>query len=129
VAKALTTDADKEKSASSAYAHWYKWSKFEQQNRDKNKIPWYMGPPVTTTDTPSRTTSTLTMTTAKIGDDQREATDLLNITAIPSYQLRSTAVYSPPHGDRFLSGRNELVNTDTSVFKYYLPANRSEKTV
>jgi hypothetical protein len=129
VARSLTSDADKAKSASSAYTRWYEFSQFEEKKRDKGKILWYMGPAVTTTDTLSRTTSTLTMTTATIGGDQREATDVSNIAAIPSYQLRSTAVYSPPHGDRIQSGRNELINTDTSVFKYYRPENRSEKTV
>jgi len=85
-----------------------------------------MKPPVTSTDTPSTVATTLTMTTAKINNDQKETSDLSNIVAIPSFQLRSTAVYSPPHGDRVLPGRRELTDTDISNFKYYLPANRSQ---
>jgi hypothetical protein len=85
-----------------------------------------MKPPVTSTDTPSTVATTLTMTTAKINNDQKETSDLSNIVAIPSFQLRSTAVYSPPHGDRVLSGRHESTDTDISNFKYYLPANRSQ---
>jgi hypothetical protein len=69
------------------------------------------------------------MTTASIASEPKEVSNLSSITAIPTFQLRSTAVYSPPHGDRILSGRNELINTDTSVFKYYLPENRSKPTV
>jgi len=79
-----------------------------------------MKPPVTSTDTPSA------VTTTKIGNDQKETSDRSNIVAIPTFQLRSTAVYSPPHGDRVLSGRRELTDTDISNFKYYLPANRSQ---
>jgi len=88
-----------------------------------------MSPPVTTTDTFSPTTTTLTMTTAKIGDDSKEASDVPHIAAVPSFSLRSTAIYSPPHGDRVPSGRNELIKTDTSIFKYYLPENRSKPMV
>ncbi len=127
---AATTDANKTKSpASSAYARWYKWSKFEQQKRDKGKALWYMGPPVTSADTPSTTTTTLTTTIARIGNEEKDTSDTSNITAMPSYQLRSTAVYSPPHGDRVLSGRSELMNTDTTTFKYYLPDNRPKQMV
>lgn len=90
---------------------------------------WYMGPSVTTTITSSPETSTVTMTTAKIDDDRKEISNISDITALPSFQLRSTAVYSPPHGDRIPSGRNELINTDTSIFKYYLPENRSKRAV
>jgi hypothetical protein len=127
---AATADANKTKSpASSAYPRWYKWGKFEQQKRDKGKSLWYMGPPVTSTDTPSTMTTTLTMTTARIGRAPKETPDTSDITVMPSYQLRSTAVYSPPHGDRVLSGRSELVNTDTTVFKYYVPDNRSKQLV
>jgi hypothetical protein len=122
------SDADKAKSASSASAQWYQWSKFEQQKPDKGKMLWYMGPPITTTDIISPTTTTLTMTTAKIGGDSKEVSDLSNVVAIPTFQLRSTAIYSPPHGDRVLPGRNELINTDTSVFKYYLPEYRLKQT-
>jgi hypothetical protein len=88
-----------------------------------------MGPPVTTTDTPSLTTTILTMTTARINGDQKEASDPSNIAALPSFQLRSTAVYSPPHGDRILPGRSALIDTDTSVFKYYLPDTRLKRPV
>lgn len=125
VAKSLTADAK----AKSAYAQWYKWSKFEHQKREKGKVLWYMGSPITTTDPFSQTTTTLTTTTAKIGGEPTESSDPSNISAIPSYLLRSTAVYSPPHGDRVPSGRSELTNTDTSVFKYYMPENRSKPTV
>lgn len=75
------------------------------------------------------------MTTAKIGDDdQKEISGKSDIVAIPSFQLRSTAVYSPPHGDRVVSGRRDLTeiditNTDISKFKYYFPENRSMPTV
>jgi hypothetical protein len=88
-----------------------------------------MSPPVTTTITSSPTTPTVTMTSARIDDDRKEISDPSDIIAVPSFPLRSTAVYSPPHGDRIPSGRNELINTDTSIFKYYLPENRSKRTV
>jgi hypothetical protein len=84
---------------------------------------------ITTTNTSSPTASTIMMTTAKIDENRKEVSDPLDITAVPSFPLRSTAVYSPPHGDRIPSGRNELINTDTSIFKYYLPENRSKRMV
>ncbi|CAF0763301.1 unnamed protein product [Rotaria sordida] len=130
IAKSLTTNAENTKPpASSAYARWYKWSKYEQQKRDKGKALWYMSPPVTNTDALSTTTTTLTMTTAKINTETKEINNASNITVMPSFQLRSTAIYSPPHGDRILSGRNELINTDVSNFKYYIPDNRAKQTV
>ena len=92
------------KSASSTYARWYKFSKFEQEKREKGKVLWYMRPSVTITDTSTPTTSTLTMTMARIASDPKEVSDPTGITAIPSFPLRSTAVYSPPHGDRILPG-------------------------
>jgi hypothetical protein len=93
-----------------------------------------MGPPVNPTDTPTTTTTTtttpvLTMTATKINDDLKETSTTSNITAVPSFQLRSTAVYSPPHGDRIQSGRSELMDTDTSHFKYYLPDTRLNQSV
>ncbi|CAF2473024.1 unnamed protein product [Rotaria sp. Silwood2] len=130
IAKSLTSNAENPKSAaSSAYTQWYKWSKYEQQQRDKGKAAWYLSPQVTSTDTSSVTTTALTMTTAKTSNDQKEIYDASNITVMPSFQLRSTAIYSPPHGDRVLSGRNELINTDVSNFKYYIPDNRTKQTV
>lgn len=138
----MTSDADREKSlASSALSSWYKWSKLEQQKRDKGKILWYLNPPVTTTETASVTTAPLTTTvplttttplttsTAKIDSNLKETSDPANLTVAPTYQLRSTAVYSPPHGDRILPGRNELINADTSNFKYYDPNNKPKQTV
>ena len=84
-----------------------------------------MNPPATTTETLSPTTSTLTMTTVRIPNDTREVSELSSIIAIPSYQLRSTAIYSPPHGDRFLPGRKELMNDETMpAFKYYITENK-----
>lgn len=81
-----------------------------------------MKPPNTRADTLSPTTSTLTLASARIRNDTREVSNLSGIVAIPSYQLRSTAVYSPPHGDRFLPGRNPLSDTETRpAFKYYTP--------
>ena len=48
---------------------------------------------------------------------------------MPSFQLRSTAVYSPPDDDRFLSGRQELITTNVSNGKHYTPDDRLQKTV
>ncbi|CAF3504291.1 unnamed protein product [Rotaria sp. Silwood1] len=131
IAKSLTSDAENTKpTVSSAYARWYKYSKFEKQQRDKGKALWYMSSSVTSTDTLSTTTTSLTMTTAQMStNNQKDISDASNITAMPSFQLRSTAIYSPPHGDRVLSGRNELINTDVSNFKYYIPDNRSKQPV
>ena len=74
-------------------------------------------------------TPTFTKTFSRMEDDRKAISDPSDIIAVPSYLLRSTAVYSPPHGDRIPSGRNELINTDTTAFKYYFPENRSKLTV
>ena len=118
--QSLTAETRKTKPVSSAYAQWYKYTKFEQEKREKKKGLWYMKPPTASADTSSPTTPTLTMTSARIRSDTREVSDLSGIIAIPSFQLRSTAVYSPPHGDRFLPGRNALTDIETTpAFKYY----------
>lgn len=79
----------------------------------------------TDADTSSPTTPTLTMTTARIPDYTKEDSVVSSITAIPTFQLRSTAIYSPPHGDRFLPGRNPLMDDEIiPAFKYYIPENK-----
>ncbi|CAF0793063.1 unnamed protein product [Adineta steineri] len=133
IAQSLITDAnadvDKPKPiVKSAAARWYNWTKDEQQTREKGKILWYMKPPVTTTDISTTMTTTLTTTTANINNDQKETPDETNVIAMPSFHLRSTAIYSPPHGDRVLSGRRELTNTDISNYKYYRPDDRSNQS-
>ena len=117
---------------------WYNWSKFEQQKREKGRLLWYMNSSITTCDTSDTITTTTTtsttaiptplMTRTKINSKQNDASET-KVVAVPSYQLRSTAVYSPPHGDRILSGRNELISTDISNFKYYLPDNQPKVEV
>jgi len=84
---------------------------------------------VPTTDAFSPAASTLSMTTARIASELKESTTMSDIIVVPTYQMRSTAVYSPPHGDRIQPGRHELMDTNTINFKYYTPENRSNKTV
>lgn len=136
VLQLLTSNDDKQKSNAekAAAAHWYKWRNFEKQQREKGKLLWYMStkPTNTDTDTPDDTPSKFKMSPSKkTGGNQNEVSNGSDINAIATFQLRSTAVYSPPHGDRFAAGRNELNNTDTADFnfKYYVPRNRQEQPV
>jgi hypothetical protein len=148
VATSLTGDADKPKPAVTAAAkRWYNWNKAEHRQREQSKVLWYMNPPVTSTDVPVESTTTTpapAVETAMNGrkevsdvitipqvmkSNDKQSSDDLNISVAPSFQLRSTAVYSPPHGDRVLPGRREPVNTDVSNFKYYHPDDRSKQPV
>ena len=111
----------KEADPSLAVRRWYKWSQREQQKRDPIRTKWYLNPKSTPDETPP------VVATGKISIWPKDVSK--EITAPPTYQLRSTAIYSPPHGDRILPGRLPYSDEITWNFKYYHPDQRAEETV
>ncbi|CAF1298561.1 unnamed protein product [Adineta ricciae] len=134
-------NTSKQPAVRSAATRWYNWTKFEQQKRVKGKILWYMNSPATKKDaeaTPieqiTPTTTALTPTTAPLAkvdesEKKEESKNDNDITVVPTYQLRTTTVHSPPGIERIPSPRRELTNTDVSNFKYYRPDERSRQPV
>ena len=113
---------------STTVSKWYRWKEMElERKRQKTeKFFWYKDSTVESID--SSKTSTVNNQT-KV-EEKISIIKPDEIRAPASFQLRSTAVYSPPHGDRFLPGRQLNDHSKDKInFKYYFPDQQRNQSV